>query len=78
MQRLIERKQRKDMRNEIEARQTLPGMGGRSFQQSMRYDPTMRSSTSILSAENQKGMGLMENDNTRPFGIRPDMVKAGT
>lgn len=32
MQRLIERKQRKDMRNEISARQALPGMGGRSVQ----------------------------------------------
>ena len=51
MQRIIERRQRRDMRNEIEAR-VVPGMSaGRGNTMSMRYDPTIRSSTSMLSVE---------------------------
>ena len=51
MQRIIERRQRRDMRNEIEAR-VVPGMSAaRSNTMSMRYDPTLHSSTSLLSVE---------------------------
>lgn len=53
MQRLIERRQRRDMRNELEAR-TLPGLSGvRSARpgQSMRWDPTMRSTASMVSGD---------------------------
>ena len=51
MQRIIERRQRRDMRNEIEAR-VVPGMSAaRSNTMSMRYDPNLRSSTSLLSVE---------------------------
>ena len=49
--------------------------GSRSVQQSMRYYPTLRSSTSMLSVDKHSGMGLIDNDH-RPFGIMPDMVKS--
>ena len=50
-------------------------MGGLRNNSPNIYSPTMRSSTSMLSADKHGGTGLVENDNTRPFGIRPDVVK---
>lgn len=66
------------MRNEIEVRQALPGMGGPSVQQSMRYFPTMRSSTSMISGDKRGGMFDNENNASRPFGVRPDIIKSSS
>ena len=44
----------------------------------MRYYPTLRSSTSNIGADKHGGMSYNENDNSRPFGIRPDIVKTSS
>jgi hypothetical protein len=76
MQRLIERKQRRDMRNEIEARQVIPSIGARSsssIPQSMRYDPTVRSSQSIVSGD--KGAQMLPHEAPSALGVRTDTLK---
>ena len=77
MQKLIERKQRRDLRNELEARTALTGMGQRGgTPQSMHFDPTIRSSTSMLSGT-EKGPHILaqDPDMARPFGFRADTLK---
>ena len=78
MQKIIERRQRRDMRNEFEAL-TIPGMtAGRSNLLSQHYDPTMRSSASMMSMEKQSTQhGVLPEPDlaARPFGMRAESMK---
>lgn len=56
------------MRNEMEAR-TMPGMSGqRSNNMSMRYDPTMRSNTSMMSHNEPPSPAMMLQETGPSFG----------
>ena len=66
------------MRNEFEARQTLPGLSGSRFSgpySSMRYDPTQRSTASMLSGSHTPQMMMQEVEMARQFGMRKDTIK---
>ena len=82
MQRIIERRQRRDMRNELDQR-TASHMQRGNIMTSVRYDPTMRSSTSLMShGEQVSPTMMMQEAEMRPsFGgnqeyrIRAETIK---
>ena len=77
MQRIIERKYRRDMRNELESKYFSPQVGGGNgaAYQGIRYYPTIRSSSSVALTDASRGILMNEGGDMRPFGARLDLLK---